>query len=76
MGQAGCCGLRGAEVIDVIDAVEIVHPENADETLAYFILWASDGDRIAMHGLMCRTQSDDRAACTCAPRSITLGPRA
>ncbi len=63
-------------MIDVIDATEIIEPEDADEALALHIRWAQEGEEIHIHGLMCRTQSNERAACTCEPTIIRLGPKA
>lgn len=68
--------------LHVLDARTITEPSSADEVLAYYFMWAEDGDVLTLHSQWCRTQihvaenvsrcDDDRrsqgmSATVCAP---------
>lgn len=59
-----------------IDGTMIDEPSNADEVLAYHLVYAEPDDRITIHTEMCRTQLHVTEFCSCTPVTLTVGARA
>ena len=63
-------------IIPVIDATEIIEPASADEALAYFILYATDGDTVTEHATDCPAHLDASGDCDCVPIVLEIGAKA
>lgn len=62
------------EPLTVIDATQIHDPKNADEALAVFSLYATDGDVLTLCDDWCRSHLGD--TCSCEPTRLVVGAKA
>lgn len=61
----------------VIDGTKIDDPTNADEMLAWSLVYCEAGDVVVLHSDWCRTQLGcDTNPCTCRPIVLTVGAKA
>lgn len=57
----------------MIDARAFDVPSNEDEAIALFLSYATEGDRVTLHGDRYAARRDRR--CNCVPITLTVGAR-
>lgn len=67
-------GTPEPEPLTVIDATTISDPQNADEALAVFSLYAEPGDTLTLCSDWCRSNLGE--PCSCSPTRLVVGAEA